>query len=71
MNVLEDVSQKQGLNNNIVKYEAKKLDENSCDSLPKFASDGSDNEPDSLKVMLAALDRHLRQNDSKIFIAKD
>ena len=40
-------------------------------SLPKFASDGSDYELDSLRVMLAALYRHLRQNDSKIFIAKD
>ena len=39
----------------------------SRDSLPKFASDGSDNELGSLKVMLASLDRHLRQNDSKIF----
>ena len=34
-------------------------------------SDGSDYEPDSLSVMLAALDRHLKQNDSKISIAKD
>ena len=29
-------------------------------------SDGSDYELDSLRVMLAALDRHLKQNDSKI-----
>ena len=34
-------------------------------------SDASDYEPDGLWVMLAALDRHLKQNDSKISIAKD
>ena len=60
------------LKDDIVKYEAKELDE--C--LWRFfaeirKSDGSDYEPDSLRVMLAALDRHLKQNDSKISIAKD
>ena len=60
------------LNDDIVKYEAKELDE--C--LSRFVaeirkSDGSDYEPDSLRVMLAAIDRHLKQNDSKISIAKD
>ena len=34
-------------------------------------SDGSEYEPDSLRVMLADLDRYLRQNESKISIAKD
>ena len=34
-------------------------------------SDSSNYEPDSLRAMLAALDRHLKQNDSKISIAKD
>ena len=33
--------------------------------------DGSDYEPDCLSVMLAALDRHLKQNDSKTSISKD
>ena len=60
------------LNDDIVKYEAKELDE--C--LSRFfaeirQSDGYDYEPDSLRVILGALDRHLKQNDSKIFIAKD
>ena len=56
----------------IVKYEAKELDE--CLSR-LFAeihkSGGSDYELDSLRLMLAALDRHLKQNDNEIPIAKD
>ena len=51
-----------GLNADIVKYEAKA-------KLSK--SDGSDYEPDSLRVMLAALDRLFEHNNNKIFIAKD
>ena len=34
-------------------------------------SDGSEYELDSLRDMLAALDRHLRQNRSKISLVKD
>ena len=72
MNVWKSWAESKGLNNDIVKYEAKELDE--C--LSRFfaeirKSDGSDYEPDSLRVMLAALDRHLKQSDSKISIAKD
>ena len=72
MNVWKSLAESKGLDNDIVKYEAKKLDE--C--LSRFfaeirKSDGSDYEPDSLRVMLAALDRHLKQNDRKISIAKD
>ena len=56
----------------IVKYEVKELDE--CLSR-LFAeihkSGGSDYELDSLRLMLAALDRHLKQNDNEIPIAKD
>ena len=52
-----------GLNDDIVKYEGKELDD--CPSL-FFAeirkSNGSD-ESDSLRVILAALDRHLKHND--------
>ena len=56
----------------IVKYETKELDE----SLWRFfaeihKSDGSDYELDSLRLMLASLDRHLKQNDNKIPIAED
>ena len=56
----------------ILKRQVKELDE--C--LSRFfaeirKNDGSDYEPDRLRVMLAALDRHLKQNDSKISIAKD
>ena len=70
---LEVVGRKQiGLNDDVVKYEAKELDE--C--LSRFfteihKSDGSDYELHSPRVMLAALDRHLKQNDSKISIAKE
>ena len=72
MNVWKSWAESKGFNDDIVKYEAKELDE--C--LSRFfaeirKSDGSDYEPDSLRVMLAALDRHLKQNDSKISTAKD
>ena len=39
--------------------------------MPKFAKDGSDYQPDRLRVILAATDRHLKHNDSKISIVKD
>ena len=63
MNVWEWWAESKCLNDDIVKYEAKELDE--C--LSRFfaeirKSDGSDYEPDSLRVMLGALDRHLKQN---------
>ena len=56
MNVWKSWAESKGLNDDIVEYEA---------------IDGSDYEPVSLRVKLAALDRHLKQNDSKISIAKD
>ena len=67
INVWKMWAESKGLKDDIVKYEAKELDE--C--LSRFfaeihQSDGSDYEPDNLRVMLAALDRHLKQNDSKI-----
>ena len=73
MNVWKSWTESKGLKEDIVKYEAKELDE-SC--LSRFfaeirKSDGSDYELDRLRVMLAAIDRHLKQNDSKISIAKD
>ena len=69
---LKSWTESKGLRDDVVKYEAKELDE--C--LSRFfaeirKSDGSDYEPDSLRVMLAAVDRHHKQNDSKISIAKD
>ena len=72
MNVWKSWAERKGLNDDIVKYEAKELDE--C--LSRFfaeicKSDGSDYEPDSLRVMLATIDRQLKENDSKITIAKD
>ena len=72
MNVWKSWAESKGLNDNIFKYDAKELDK--C--LPRFfaeirKSDCSDYEPDSPTVMLTALHRHLKQNDSKIFIVKD
>ena len=64
-----------GLNDDTVKHETKELGE--C-PLRFFAevrkSNGSDYghyEPDIVRVMLAALDRHLRHNQSKLSITKD
>ena len=56
-----------------MKYEAKELDECLSHFFVEIRqSDGSDYEPDSLTVMLAALGRHLKHiNNSKISIAKD
>ena len=67
INVWKMWAESKGLKDDIVKYKAKELDE--C--LSRFfaeirQSDGSDYEPENLRVMLAALDRHLKQNDSKI-----
>ena len=33
--------------------------------------DGSEYKPDSLRIMLASFDRHLRENDGNFSIAKD
>jgi len=72
MDVWKSSAENMGFNYDIVKYEAKELDECLSRFFAKIRkSDGSDYEPDSLRVMLAALDRHLKQNSSKISIAKD
>ena len=57
---------------NLLSYEGKQVDE----TLQKFFAeirkkDGSEYEPDSLRVMLASLDRHLRKKDTAFSIAKD
>ena len=62
MDVWKSWVENKGLNADIVKYEAKA-------KLSK--SDGSDYEPDSLRVMLAALDGLFERNNNKISIAKD
>ena len=73
MNVWKSWAESKGLNDDIVKYEAKELDECLSHFFVEIRqSDGSDYEPDSLTVMLAALGRHLKHiNNSKISIAKD
>lgn len=65
-------AEEKGYSRDIVIYEAKELDE----KLEKFFAevrkkDGSDYEPDSLRVMFASLDRHLKKTSSSISIAKD
>ena len=61
-----------GLNDDILKYNAKELSSHFSRFFAEIRkSDGSEDEPDTLRVMLAVLDRHLRQNESKISIAKD
>ena len=65
-------AEEKGYSPDIVSYEAKKLDE----KLRKFFAevrkkDDSDYEPDSLRVMLASLDRHLKEAGSNISIAKE
>jgi len=65
-------AEEKGYSPDIVSHEAKELDE----MLQKlFAEvrkkDGSDYEPDSLRVMKASLDLHLKEVGSSISIAKD
>ena len=55
----------------IVSYEAE-LDEKLQEFFAEVRKkDGSDYEPDSLPVMLASLDRHLKEAGSSTSIAKD
>ena len=72
LNVWTSWAESKNFETNLLSYEGKQLDE----SLPKlFAEigkkDGSEYEPDSLRVMLASLDRHLREKDAAFSIAKD
>ena len=61
-----------GLNDDILKYNAKELSNHFSRFFAEIRkSDGSKYEPDTLRVMLAVLDKHLRQNESKISIEKD
>ena len=73
MNVWKSWAESKGLNDDIAKYGAKELDECLSRFIVKICqSDGSDYEPDSLVVILAALGRHLKLiNNGKISIAKD
>ena len=61
-----------GLNEDILKYNAKELSNHFSRFFAEIRkSDGSKYEPDTLRVMLVVLDKHLRQNESKISIEKD
>ena len=72
LNVWTSRAESKNFETNLLSYEAKQLDE----TLQKFFAeirkkDGSEYEPDSLRVMLASLDRHLREKDAAFSIAKD
>ena len=72
MNLWKSWAESKGVDDDIVKYEAKELDECLSRFFPEICkSEGYDYELDSLKVMLAGLDRHFKRNDSKMSIAKD
>ena len=65
-------AERKNFESNLLSYEGKQVDE----TLQKFFAeirkkDGSEYEPDSLRVMLASLDRHLREKDAAFSIAKD
>ena len=56
----------------MLSYEGKQLDETVQKFFAKIRKkDGSEYEPDSLRVMLASLERHLREKDAAFSIAKD
>ena len=72
LNVWTSWAESKNFETNLLSYEAKQLDE----TLQKFFAeicmkDGSEYEPDSLRVNLASLDRHLREKDAALSIAKD
>ena len=64
-------SEEKGYSPDIVSYEAKELDEKLQRLFAEVRKDGSDYEPDSLRVMIASLDRHLKETGSNISIAED
>ena len=72
LNVWTSWAESKNFGTNLLSYEGKQLDE----TLQKFFTeirkkDGSEYEPDSLRVMLASLDQHLREKDAAFSIAKD
>ena len=72
LNVWTSWAESKNFETNLVSNEAKQLDE----TLQKFfdeirKKDGSEYEPDSLRVILASLERHLREKDAAFSIAND
>ena len=72
LNVWTSWAESKNFETNLLSYEGKQLHE----TLQKFFAeirkkDGSEYEPDSFRVMLASLDRHLREKDIAFSIAKD
>ena len=73
MNVWKSWTEGKGLSDDsVTEYEAKELDECLSQFFAEIRkSNGSDYELHSLRIMLAAVDRHHKQNDGKISKAKD
>ena len=72
LNVWTSWTESNNFETNLLSYEGKQLDER----LQKFFAeirekDSSEYEPDSLRVKLASLDRHLREKDAAFSVAKD
>ena len=64
MSILKSRAESKGLNDDYFKYEAKELEESlSCFFADIRKRDGSDHDLDSLRVMFAALGRHLKHNN--------
>ena len=64
-------AEEKGCSPDIVSYEAKELDEKLQRLFAEVRKkDGSDYEPDSLRIMIASLDRHLKETGN-ISIAED
>ena len=60
-----------GLNEDILKYNAKELSNHFSRFFAEIRkSDGSKYEPDTLRVMLAVLDKHLRQKDGEFMVSR-
>ena len=65
-------AEEKGHSPDIVSYEAKELDEKLQRLFAEVRKkDDSDYEPDSLRLMIASLDRHLKETGSNISIAED
>ena len=65
-------AEEKGYSPDIVSYEAKELDEKLQRLFAEVRKkDDSDYDPDSLRLMIASLDRHLKETGSNISIAED
>ena len=72
LNVWTSWAESKNFETNLLSYEGKQLDETSQKFFAEIRKkDGSEYEPNSLRVMLASFDQHLREKDAAFSIAKD